>query len=106
MVIEIKENKVDEKKDESCIIDFFTTMCPSCQMLDPVFEKVSKVYEDKLKFYKINIDQNIDIAEKYGIIYVPTLILFKNGNIINRISGYLSEKELIKFIDRNMKAGE
>lgn len=102
MVIELNENDFDEKTKQTCLVDFFATWCPPCQMLTPIVEKVSEDYKDKLKFYKINIDQNSAIAEKFEIMYVPTLILFKNGEAINKESSFMEEKKLIEFIKKAM----
>jgi len=99
MVIEINEKDFDDRIRENCIVDFFATWCAPCKMLSPVIEKVSEEYKGKLKFYKINIDNNRRVVDKYKITGVPTLILFKNGNLINKTSGYMDEKELIKFMN-------
>lgn len=102
MVIELNENDFDEKIKQTCLVDFFATWCPPCQILTPIVEKVSEDYKDKLKFYKINIDENSAIAEKFEIMYVPTLILFKNGKAINKESSFMEEEKLIEFIKKAM----
>ena len=100
MVIETNKKEFSEKIEGACIVDFFATWCPPCKMLAPVFEKVSEEYKEKLKFYKINVDNDGKIAEKYNIMHVPTLVLFKNGEPVNKVSGFISEKELTNFINQ------
>jgi len=100
MIIEIEEKEFEEKIKETCIIDFFATWCPPCKILLPVIEKVSEEYKDRLNFYKINIDESPNIAEKYGVLYIPTLILFKNGEKLNEASGVMGEEKLIEFIKK------
>jgi len=100
MEMEINEKDFSEKIKGTCVVDFFATWCPPCKMLAPVFAKVSEEYGNKLGFYKVNIDENNNIANKYGITHVPTLVLFKNGSPINKTSGFMDEKELIKFISQ------
>ena len=99
MVEEINDKVFADKIKGTCIVDFFATWCPPCKMLAPVVEKVSEEYGSKLNFYKVNIDSNISIAEKYQITHVPTLVVFKNGSPVKRVSGYMGEDELKKFID-------
>jgi len=102
MVTEINEKVFDDKIKETCIVDFFATWCPPCKMLAPVVEKVSEEYGNKLNFYKVNVDENNETAAKYQIMSVPTLVIFRDGNPVKRTSGYMGEKELMKFIDESL----
>ncbi len=101
------EIKVLEEKDFKNIIlnekgkvlvDFYADWCGPCKMLSPVVEEVAGEKED-VSFYKINVDNAEDISREYGVMSIPTLILFENGNLINKSVGLLSKDELIKFID-------
>ena len=67
-----------------------------------VFETVSENYKDKLKFYKVNIDENPKLTEKLSIMHVPTLVILKNGEVVNRVSGFMDERELANFIDKSL----
>ena len=99
MVTEINGNVFDDKIKGTCIVDFFATWCPPCKMLAPVVDKVSEEYGSKLNFYKVNVDENNEISQKYQIMHVPTLIVFKNGSPVKKVSGAMGEAELKKFID-------
>ena len=100
MITEIDESVFGDKIKGTCMVDFFATWCPPCKMLAPVLEKVSGEYESKLDFYKINVDENNNVAKNYQIMSVPTLVIFKNGSPVKKVSGYMGEKELMKFIDQ------
>lgn len=80
------------------LVDFFATWCGPCQMLAPILEKISNERND-IEIVKIDIDENMETAIKYGIDVVPTLKIFKNGNILNSMQGFKSEKELIEEIE-------
>ena len=102
MVAEINDKVFEDKTKEICIVDFFATWCPPCKMLAPVLEKVSDEYGSKLNFYKVNVDENNETAQKYQIMSVPTLIIFKNGSPAKRVSGYMGEDALKKLIDQTL----
>lgn len=63
-------------------------------MLSPILEEVSKEYEGKVDFYKVDIDSNIDIAKKYGIMSIPALYVFENGNVIKKSIGLINDMQI------------
>ena len=81
------------------LVDFFATWCGPCQMLSPILETFSKETSD-IDIVKVDIDSCGDLANKYDIEAVPTLILFKNGTEIDRTLGFLDENELKNFINK------
>ena len=81
------------------LVDFFATWCGPCQMLSPILENFSKETSD-IDIVKVDIDSCGDLAIKYDIEAVPTLILFKNGTEIDRTLGFLDENELKNFINK------
>ena len=90
----------NEIKDNVVFVDFFATWCGPCKMLSPVVDEVSNEISD-VKFLKVDVDDNGEIASKYGIMSIPTLIMFKEGKIINKHTGLLSKSDLISFINEN-----
>lgn len=85
--------------DKPTIVDFYASWCGPCKMLSPIMEKLSKKYEDKVHFYKINVDESSDLANTLKIKAIPTLIFFKDSlstSII--IEGFMSETELEHYI--------
>ena len=80
-----KEWKFEGEKP--CIIDFYADWCGPCKIQDPILEKLENKFGDKIEFKKINVDDNLQLANKYGIRVVPTLILECNGKIIEHYIG-------------------
>ncbi len=77
------------------VVDFWAEWCGPCQMLKPVIEELAKEYEGKAKVGKLNVDQNPDTAAKYGVMSIPTIKIFKDGEIVEDLMG-MQPKELIK----------
>jgi len=75
------------KSDIPVLVDFWAEWCYPCKMIAPVVSEISKEYTGKLKVGKLNTDQNQSIAVQYGISGIPTLLLFKNGEVVDRIVG-------------------
>ncbi|MCB1157777.1 MAG: thioredoxin [Leptospiraceae bacterium] len=80
--------------DKPILVDFWAEWCPPCKMLSPVVEELSKEWKDKLTVIKINTDNKPAIAGKYGIRSIPTLILFKDGKEVKRVSGAMPLQKL------------
>ena len=80
------------------VIDFWAEWCGPCKMLSPVVEEIAKEMRGKVKFGKINIEDNQEITEKWDVMSIPTLIFFKDGEQVERNSGFIEKKELSKLI--------
>lgn len=92
-----KENFENEvlNSDKLTVVDFFATWCGPCQMLAPVLEKISNENSD-LNIVKVDIDESVELAIKYQVEVVPTLVIFKGGNVVKTLEGFRSEKELLE----------
>lgn len=84
------------------LVDYWAEWCGPCKMIAPILDEISKEYAGRLKVAKLNIDENQQTPPKYGIRGIPTLMLFKNGNVEATKVGALSKSQLTAFIDSNI----
>lgn len=84
---------------QAVVVDFWAEWCQPCKMLTPVLDKIAQNYEGRLKVVKCNVDENQDIAMKYGVMSIPNLIFFKDGQIVNQAVGYMNEAQLSSKVD-------
>ena len=82
------------------LVDFYAEWCGPCKMLGPVIEEVSNEISD-VQIIKVNVDEHGDIAQKYGVMSIPTLILFKDGKEINKSIGFMPKEDMLEFINKN-----
>ncbi len=80
--------------DKLVLIDFFATWCGPCKMLSPIISEIANEYSDSVKVCKVNVDENQELAIKYDIMSVPTLVFFKNGEIVKSSIGFCTKSEL------------
>ena len=84
------------------LVDFWAEWCGPCKSIAPLIEAVAETYQGRVKVMKCNVDENPETPPKYGIRGIPTLILFKDGEIKNTKVGMLTHSQLIAFIDQNI----
>ena len=92
------ENEVLNFKGK-VLVDFWATWCGPCKMIAPVVEEIAEEFSGKIKVGKINVDQEPELSIKYGIVSIPTILIFENGKIINKAIGYHNKEELIDALD-------
>jgi thioredoxin 1 len=88
-----------EKTAGAVVVDFTATWCPPCKMLAPVFERVAGQYEGKAKFYKVDVDESVEVAAKYGVQTIPNLLFFKDGQVVDQSVGFIGEGQLSAKVD-------
>jgi thioredoxin 1 len=85
------------------LVDFWATWCGPCRMVAPVVEELAKEYAGKLKVGKVDVDENSKVATNFGIMSIPTIMIFKNGKVMEQVVGAMSKGQLASMIDANIK---
>lgn len=98
----IKQDQFDDViKSGITLVDFYADWCGPCKMLGPVLEEVAKSYPN-INFVKINCDDNMELCDKYQILSIPAVFLFKDGELIGKTGGYQSDSAIKSFIDNSL----
>ena len=85
--------------DKTVMVDFWAPWCGPCKALTPILEEISGEMSEKVSIYKVNVDDNTDLAQEHGVQSIPTLLVYKNGSLSEAIVGLKSKDELIQIIE-------
>jgi thioredoxin 1 len=102
MAIEINDGNFSQEvllSDKPVLVDFWAPWCNPCKMLLPIIEDIAALYAGKVKVGKVNTDENTSLSAKFQITSIPCLILFKNGEILQKMIGLRSKNDITKIID-------
>jgi len=92
-----------ENSDKPVFVDFWATWCGPCSIIAPIVEELAKEYDGRVNFVKVDVDQNQELASKYNILSIPTLAIFRNGQVIAHAAGAASKEALRNYIDKNIQ---
>ena len=93
------------KSDRPVLVDFWAPWCAPCRMLAPTVEAVAEKYGENARVVKLNVDDNPQVSQRFGIKGIPTLILFKNGKEEERVVGATSKEAISRMIDKHISSG-
>ncbi len=104
-ILDISDDTFEEevmKSELPVLVDFWAVWCAPCQMIVPTLEHLAQNYKEKLKVFKLNIDENMKISAKFGVRSIPTLLLFKGGELKETIVGAHPQNKIIDVISKHL----
>lgn len=102
MILEITDANIQELLADGSplVVDFWAPWCGPCKMMLPIVDELAAEYEGRVRVGKLNVDDNPDVCETYGIMNIPTMLFFKNGELVNRHVGACRKPELEAIVDK------
>ncbi len=100
-VLKLEEKNFEEevlKAEGKVLVDFYADWCGPCKMMSPIIDEISEEMKDNLKVGKINVDENQELAIKYNVMSIPTIMIFENGNLIKTFVGVTNKDDILSYL--------
>ncbi|GGC93253.1 thioredoxin [Thalassobacillus devorans] len=95
------QNFTEHTNDGLALVDFWAPWCGPCKMIAPVLEEIDDEMSDQVKIVKLDVDENQETASKYGVMSIPTLLLFKDGKVVDQVIGFQPKEALTDLIQKH-----
>ncbi len=105
MIKEVMDNNFNEEvavNNSTVVVDFWAPWCGPCKMLGPVLEELDREYEGKVKFIKVNVDNNPVVSQRFRVTSIPTVMVFKNGETVDTMVGFRPKASVKELVDRHL----
>lgn len=101
-IVHVSDQNFAKETGEGLVLaDFWAPWCGPCKMIAPVLEEIDGEMEEKVQIVKLDVDENQETAGKYGVMSIPTLLLFKDGNVVDQVIGFQSKEALVELINKH-----
>lgn len=101
-IVNVTDQNFNQETSEGLVLtDFWAPWCGPCKMIAPVLEEINSEMGDKVKIAKLNVDENPETAQKFGVMSIPTLLLFKDGEVVDQVVGFKPKEALVQLINNH-----
>lgn len=101
-IIDASDATFENNTNEGLVlVDFWAPWCGPCKMIGPVLEEIDREMSDKVQIVKVNVDDNQETASKFGIMSIPTLLIMKDGNVVDQVVGFQPKEALVEHINKH-----
>jgi thioredoxin 1 len=95
------DEEIAKRGSGTLLVDFWAEWCGPCRLMSPIIDRMATRFKGKARFGKVNVDENQALAARYGVLSIPTLLLFKDGQVVEQVVGTTSEDNLARLIERH-----